>query len=155
VVKNSPDLVINDIQDVIKNNLRVCVLRSSTSETFLRERYVTARLVEKESIEQSYLGLDSEECDVVLTTTGTWMKNKGNIEYNKDCRKEWVGRVVQPNDAGFTIRDSAELCSSLVRDVFSLHLLEMKRDKTYNTIWNSKVSVTNNCQDIEASRTMP
>mmetsp|Transcript_38537 Transcript_38537/g.43171 ORF Transcript_38537/g.43171 Transcript_38537/m.43171 type:complete len:582 (+) Transcript_38537:128-1873(+) len=151
VVKNSPDLVINDIQDVIKNNLRVCVLRSSTSETFLRERYVTARLVEKESIEQSYLGLDSEECDVVLTTTGTWMKNKGNIEYNKDCRKEWVGRVVQPNDAGFTIRDSAELCSSLVRDVFSLHLLEMKRDKTYNTIWNSKVSVTNNCQDIEAS----
>lgn len=151
VIKNSPDLVINDIQDVIKNNLRVCVLQSSTSETFMRERYETARLVEKESIEKTYLGLDSEECDVVLTTIGTWTKNKGNIVYNQDCRKEWVGRVVQANDAGFTIRDSAELCSSLVRDVFSLHLLEMKRDKTYETIWNSEVSVTNNCQDVEDS----
>lgn len=151
VIKNTPDLVINDIQDVIKNNLRVCVLRSSTSETFMRERYETARLVEKETIEKSYLGLDSEECDVVLTTIGTWTKNKGNIVYNKDCRKEWVGRVVQPNDAGYTLKDSAELCSSLVRDVFSLHLLEMKRDKTFETIWNSEVSVTNNCQDIEDS----
>jgi len=151
VIKNTPDLVINDIQDVIKNNLRVCVLRSSTSETFMRERYETARLVEKETIEKSYLGLDSEECDVVLTTIGTWTKNKGNIVYNKDCRKEWVGRVVQANDAGYTLKDSAELCSSLVRDVFSLHLLEMKRDKTYETIWNSEVSVTNNCQDIEDS----
>lgn len=148
VIRNSPDVVINDIQDVIRNDLRVCVLRSSTSETFMRESYETARLVEKEKIVDTYLGLDSGDCDVVLTTIGTWMTKKGDIVYNEDCRKEWVGRVVQAMDAGFSLRDSAELCSSLVRDVFSLHLLEMKRDKTFATIWDSDITVTNNCEDI-------
>ena len=89
----------------------------------------------------------------MLTTIGTWESKKGDIVYNKDCRKEWVGRVVQFNDAGFSLRDSAELCSSLLRDVISLHLLEMKRDKTYDTIWNidRAKSVTNNCQDVEVA----
>ncbi len=153
VIRNTPDLVINDIQDVVKNDLRVCVWRSTTSETFMRDRYDTARLVQKDSLLDSYLGLDNDDCDVVLTTIGTWETRKGDIVYNKDCRKEWVGRVVQHNDAGFSLRDSVELCSSMLRDAISLHLLEMKRDKTYDTIWNTyrAKSVTNNCEDIENS----
>jgi len=151
VIKNSPGVVINDIQDVIKNDLSMCVLRGATSETYMKERYWSARLVEKESIGDTYLGLDSGDCDVVLTTIGTWKTKKLDIIFNKDCRKEWVGRIVQINDAGFSLRDSAELCASLVRDVFSLHLLEMKRDKTFDTIWDAHRadSATNNCQDIE------
>lgn len=154
VIKNSPGVVINDIQDVIKNDLSVCVLRGATSETYMRERYWSARLVEKESIGDTYLGLDSGDCDLVLTTISTWKTKKLDIIYNEDCRKEWVGRIVQINDAGFALRDSAELCASLVRDVFSLHLLEMKRDKTYETIWDTHRanSVTNNCQDIEDAK---
>jgi len=151
VIRNSPGVVINDIQDVIKNDLSVCVLQGATSESYMRERYSSARLVGKESIGDTYLGLDNGSCDVVLTTISTWKTKKLDIIYNEDCRKEWVGRIVQVNDAGFSLRDSSELCASLVRDVFSLHLLEMKRDKTYDTIWDTHRanSVTNNCQDIE------
>jgi len=153
VVRNTPAAVINNMQDVIKNDMSVCVLRGATSETFMRERYNTVRLVGKESILDTYLGVDSGDCDMVLTTTGTWDTKKGDIVYNEDCQKEWVGRHVQFIDAGFSLRDSSKLCSSLVRDVFSLHLLEMKLDKTYESIWNTHIanSETNNCQDIEAS----
>ncbi len=153
VIRNTPDVVINDIQDVVKNDLRVCVWRATTSEKFMRERYETAKLVQKDSLKDSYLGLDNGDCDIVLTTIGTWESKKGDIEYNKDCRKEWVGRVVQFNDAGFSLRDSVDLCTSLLRDAISLHLLEMKRDKTYDTIWNidRAKSVTNNCQDVEGA----
>ena len=147
VIRNSPDVVINDIQDVVKNDLRTCVWRSTTSETYMRERYETAQLVLKDSLEASYLGLDAGDCDIVLTTIGTWETKKSDLVYNKDCRKEWVGRVVQFNDAGFSLRDSVDLCSSLLRDVISLHLLEMKRDTTYTTIWDThrRKSATNNC----------
>jgi len=147
VIRNSPDLVINDIQDVVKNDLRTCVWRSTTSETYMRDRYETAQLVLKDSLEASYLGLDAGDCDIVLTTTGTWETKKSDLVYNKDCRKEWVGRVVQFNNAGFSLRDSVDLCSSLLRDVISLHLLEMKRDTTYTTIWDThrRKSATNKC----------
>lgn len=151
VIRNTPALVINDIQDVVKNNLRVCVWQGTTSENFMRDRYDTARIVPVDSLKASYLGLDEGICDVVLTTIGTWETKKGDIVYNKDCKKEWVGRVVQFNDAGFSLRDSVDLCSSMLRDALSLHLLEMKRDKTYDTIWNTHraKSVTNNCQDTK------
>lgn len=117
----------------------------------MRDRYDTARIVPVDSLKASYLGLDEGICDVVLTTIGTWETKKGDIVYNKDCKKEWVGRVVQFNDAGFSLRDSVDLCSSMLRDALSLHLLEMKRDKTYDTIWNTHraKSVTNNCQDTK------
>jgi len=148
VIRNTPQLVINDIQDVIKNDLRVCVLRDAAAEVFMRDNHDTAKIVEKETIEDTYLALDNDDCDVTLSTISTWETKKGDAVYNGDCRKEWAGRVVQPNDAGYSLRDSAELCSSLLRDIFSLHLLEMKRDKTYNTIWDTHraQSVTNNCQ---------
>jgi len=154
VIRNSPDLVINDIQDVVKNDLRTCVWRSTTSENYMRERYETAKLVLKDSLEDSYLGLDAGDCDIVLTTIGTWETKKSDLVYNADCRKEWVGRVVQFNDAGFSLRDSVDLCSSLLRDVISLHLLEMKRDKTYATIWDThrRKSATNNCNEDAADK---
>eukprot|EP00521_Asterionellopsis_glacialis_P006377 CAMPEP_0195283808 /NCGR_PEP_ID=MMETSP0707-20130614/2230_1 /TAXON_ID=33640 /ORGANISM="Asterionellopsis glacialis, Strain CCMP134" /LENGTH=540 /DNA_ID=CAMNT_0040343045 /DNA_START=123 /DNA_END=1745 /DNA_ORIENTATION=+ len=151
VTRNQPAIVINDIQDAIKNDMRFCVLQSSTSETFLTANYPTARLVRKDSIGDTYLALDTDDCDLVLTTVGTWNLKKRDIVYNEDCQKEWVGRVVEFVTAGFSIRDSAELCSSLLRDVLNLHMLEMKLDGTFDTIWEThqKLVTTNNCQDLE------
>jgi len=148
VIRNTPQLVINDIQDAIKNNLRVCVMRGTAAADYMRSNHDTATIVDKEDIIDTYLALDNDDCDVTLSTIGTWESKKGDVEHNRDCRKEWVGRVVQSNIAGYSLKDSAVLCSSLLRDVLSLHLLEMKRDKTYNTIWNihRAQSVTNNCQ---------
>jgi len=154
VIRSTPGLVINDIQDVIKNDLRLCVLRGGAADTFMMDQYPTAKLVGVENITGTYLAVDNGECDLVLSTMGTWETNKLDISTNKDCRKEWVGRVVQLNDAGFSIRDSAQLCSSLLRDVISLHLLEMKLDKTYDRVWDihREKSTTNDCKvtkDVE------
>jgi len=151
VIRNTPQLVIKDIQDAIKNNLRVCVMRDTAGAEYMRDNHDTARIVAKDSIKDTYLALDNDDCDVTLSTIGTWESKKGDVVHNGDCRKEWVGRIVQPNIAGYSLRDSAVLCSSLLRDVLSLHLLEMKRDKTYNTIWETHraQSVTNNCQGIK------
>mmetsp|Transcript_2396 Transcript_2396/g.3360 ORF Transcript_2396/g.3360 Transcript_2396/m.3360 type:complete len:424 (+) Transcript_2396:492-1763(+) len=151
VARNQPVVVINDIQDAIKNDFRFCVLQSSTSETFLKGKYPTARLVRKQSIGDTYLALDTFERDVVLTTIGTWNLKNRDIIYNEDCAKEWVGRVVQFATAGFSLKDSAQLCSSLLRDVLNLHMLEMKLDGTFDTIWemHQQLSTTNNCQDLE------
>jgi hypothetical protein len=147
IVQNTPALVINDIQDAIKNDLRFCVLRGSTSETYLTREYPTARFAQKDSIGDTYLAIDRGECDMVLTTVGTWESKRRDIVYNRDCQKQWVGRVVSFTTAGFTIRDSAGLCTSLLRDVLNLHMLEMKIDGTFDTIWDTHLekSATNNC----------
>lgn len=153
VIRNTPVITINEIQDVIKNDLRLCLMDGSAAETFIREQFQSLQIVEKTKIVDSYLGLDADDCDVLLTTIDTWQSKKNDIVYNEDCTKEWVGRVVQQNDAGFILRDSEKLCSSLLRDVFTLHLMEMKRDKTFQKIWDTEraKSVTNNCAAAGAS----
>jgi ABC-type amino acid transport substrate-binding protein len=147
IVQNTPALVINVIQDAIKNDLRFCVLTGSTSETYLTKEYPSARMVQKGTIGDTYLAIDRGECDLVLTTVGTWELKRRDIIYNGDCQKQWVGRVVSFTTAGFTIGDSAELCTSLLRDVLNLHMLEMKIDGTFDTIWDTyyEKSTTNNC----------
>jgi len=151
VIRNTSGIIINEIQDAIKHDLRICVMRGAPHEFFMRDNYDTARIVTKDSFLDTYLGLDNDDCDVLLTTAGTWKTSKGDIEYNSDCRKDWVGRVVQTNDAAYPMRDSPMFCSSLVRDTISLHLLEMKRDHTYDTIWDSHTaqSTTNNCKEAK------
>jgi len=99
VIENTPDVVINEIQDVIKNDLSLCLMRGTAADTLMTERYDMARIVPKESILDSYVGLDNGDCDVALTTIGTWQSKKLDIVHNKDCRKEWVGREVQNLDA--------------------------------------------------------
>jgi hypothetical protein len=147
IVQNTPALVINVIQDAIKHDLRFCVLRGSTSENYLTREYPTARMARKDSIDDTYLAVDRGECDMVLTTVGTWELKRRDMVFNGDCQKQWVGRVVQFTTAGFTIRDSAELCTSLLRDVLNLHMLEMKIDGTFDTIWDTyyEKKTTNNC----------
>lgn len=78
-----------------------------------------------------------KECDIIIDSKDGWRSKQLDIKANQGCKKGRVGRIVRPLEAGYSIRDSARLCSFLLRDVLSLHLLEMKIDKTFETIWNN------------------
>ena len=110
-------------------------MMSTTSDAFLSVNYPTARLVRRKSIAETYESVSKNECDIVLTTIGTWEMNSRSKKYNANCELEWVGRVVQFNAAGYALGDSERMCSSLLRDVIDLHMIEMKSDGIFDQIW--------------------
>lgn len=140
VVRNTPGIIITDITDAIRNDLSFCVLQSSTSEATLVTEYNAARVIQRESIAETYRSVVDGECDIVLTTVGTWRTYERNAQHNRGCSLEWVGRVVKPFSAGFSLRDSAQNCSSIFRDILSLHMVEMKLDRGDIVIWDQIIN---------------
>jgi len=156
IYRNAPTVIINDIADAVKADLSFCVMSSSTSQPYMDDMYQGARTVERDTISATYESVLNGECDIVLTTKGTWAKNELDPEVNKDCSLVWVGRKVSSNSAGFSLRDTSAYCSSLLRDVLSYHMIEMKLQKRDKVIWNRvqrKATNNYNCavQDMNGS----
>jgi hypothetical protein len=62
---------------------------------------------------------------------------------NGNCQMTWIGRVFQDGEDGFaTISDSGSLCTSLIRDVVNLLLVEMKDDGFIDRAWEGELDKT-------------
>jgi len=147
VLRNTPTLVVYDISDAIKYGMSFCVLESSTSEKTLREDYgqYPINIIPLPSIAETYHGVLNGDCDMVLTTVGTFQQYEVNPEFNPGCDSlEWVGRVVKPFVAGFSMRDSVVRCSSLLRDALSLHMIDLKLERRDDRIWDD---INGLCED--------
>ena len=107
----------------------------------MQESYPKGNYVPKESELEIFQGVENGECEIGLISMSSFKSNIKRKEYNLNCNIEWVGRQVQPNGASFTIRDSPYLCSSLLRDVLDIYLLEMIKDKSLEKIMESKPKV--------------
>jgi len=123
----------------------------SSSSTYFHRQFPNHGVVATPTIEDDFLYLDQGKCDIALVSLDTWELYKGYAEYNGECNKEWIGRTVQYAESGFSLMDSITHCSSLLRDVFNLYMVEMKQDGTYKEIWRNyrqrKSSVTCGLED--------
>jgi hypothetical protein len=136
-VRNTPAIQINTLNDAVKNNYRICVLTGSSSDEYL-SRYQGARVVRVAPLEKEvYTQLRDGKCDVAISTISSWKEFQTDASVNSDCRLAWIGRTIQNEDGGFATRsDSGSLCTSLIRDVLNLHMVEMKSDGFIDRAWD-------------------
>ena len=112
----------------------------------MQESYPKGNYVPKESELEIFQGVENGECEIGLISISSFKSYIKRKEYNPNCNIEWVGRQVQANGASFTIGDSPYLCSSLLRDVLDIFLLDMVKDKSLEKIMESQQELsTVNC----------
>jgi hypothetical protein len=130
VVQNTPKISVESVDEAVREGLSFCVLPGASSQVLVQQRYPSARFVDQfESEDEVYLGVRKGECDLALSSVGTWNRYRGRSDVNGECSLGWIGRVFRFLSGGFaTLSDSGTLCTNLIRDVLTVHLLEMQND---------------------------
>lgn len=137
VVEHTPTISIESIEDAVRMRAPICVLASTQTDNAVTNAFPNARLVRKRQEEDVYHGVSTGECTVAATTASAWNYYERQSQVNGACELQWVGRVFRNVPAGFGMRsDSGTLCTSLIRDVMNLHLLEMKQDGFMDEAWD-------------------
>ena len=132
VSKHTPSFQVDSVDEAVQLDLPICVMYSSAQDTLISDRYPNAQLIRRKldpntGTAPMYEALRRGDCKVLLTTLSTWESEQMASTHNPDCNLEWVGRVFKFLQAGMaTLSDSGTLCTSLIRDVLSLHLVEME-----------------------------
>jgi hypothetical protein len=124
---------IETVEDAVRLQVPICAIESASPAVLVQERFPTARLVLINDFERGYVAayeaLFAGNCRLVLTTITQWERDRRNPNANPHCDLQWVGRVFRFLPAGFaTQSDSGLKCTSLVRDVLGLHLIEMDEE---------------------------
>jgi hypothetical protein len=140
VVDKVSSIRIDSVEDAVRQGYRICVLDTSIADESLTREFPTAKIVRKLVEKDIYVGVRLEECEIALTSFSSWQEFSRDSSVNGDCQMTWIGRVFRDGEAGFaTISDSGSLCTSLIRDVVNLLLVEMKDDGFIDRAWENEL----------------
>lgn len=154
VVRATLEPIVNDIQDVIDQQLPICVHATSYSETYLKERYpgIEPYLVLK-PVKELYNSLNSGECEIMVAYKQDFEASLRRESDNPRCTLEWQGRQVQPLVDGFATKlDPAVLCTDLVNEVFNYYIKEMTDNGYLEHIWQEHSAYYSDEGHCEAKR---
>jgi len=159
IAKNSFQLEIDDISEVLKPQKMICVERGTGPVDSFKVKYPGAKhlLLEYNSPTEMYAGLNNRDCSVILTSLEGWNTDRRDDQLNIKCSMEWIGRSVETMPASFAVLSSSERCTSLLNDVVDWHLIYMKADGVVADIWKTwrDNSLSNTCsstlQESESS----
>ena len=155
LLQESTEVEIEVIEDAIHRNYRICVSRGTPDVLAIKAKYPTGRYIEKESQLQVYEAVHNGECDIGLGDLSSYQSFKNKIEYNPNCNIQWIGREITSTKASFGIKASEEYCTSFLREVLNLHLLEMYSDGTMKSIIKTEQDKkTNNCESDDQSTSL-
>jgi hypothetical protein len=128
---------ITTLDDAVKRNYRICVVTGTTADEFVSRFHQRARIVRTATEKEVYSQLQEDKCDIAITAVSSWNEYRTDRSVNGDCRLTWIGRSIQNHDGGFATKsDSGTLCTSLIRDVLNLHMVEMKIDGFIDRAWD-------------------
>lgn len=148
VVRNTPEQRIDSLQEAVRLNVPMCVWKSSQTDvsvskqfpTYTRNRELWKRMNSAKAV---YEGLASGECEIAVTEVSTWDLFQHDESVNGDCQLQWIGRPFQALPASFGVKgDAGTFCTSLLRDVFNLHLHDMQNDGTLEELWDEHIQQT-------------
>eukprot|EP00978_Attheya_sp_CCMP212_P001917 scaffold3990_cov54-Attheya_sp.AAC.5 len=149
VAKNAPSIQINSVDDAVKRNLMLCVYGGTqTDEAFTSSYPRYTNVIRKELESDVFLGVLNDECVVAVTTDYAWQYYERQGDINSGCKMEQIGRTFMFVSAGFaTILDAGTSCTSLIRDVFNVHIMRMQDDGELKTLVHDFLqrTETNNC----------
>jgi len=146
LVNDNRKMTIERFPDVMKYDYRVCVWRGGEDTLAIRKAHPDARYVEKENELEMYQGLVSGECEIALVSKESHERYVNKKEYNPTCGLKVVGFPVRVGMASFNLRSSMDLCSSIVREVLDIFLLEITEDGTLDKIKKDCYQGSQDCE---------
>ena len=141
-IENFEELMNKEYQEYY-----VCVPRYSAGSILMQTAYPTVNYIRKESELDIFEGVNSGKCKIGVITFSFFKTAVNDNNFNPHCHLEWVGRKVTSEKASFVINDSYDRCSSLLRDVLDIYLLEIMRDKTLDKIFANHNTIKNDSCD--------
>lgn len=146
-------LIVSSVDDAVRYGLSMCAFQGSNQERTVLQYYPNAKLVPVTSASDLYMGVHNGVCDFALTGKSYWDIAKYQEDSNPGCELQWVGRAFENILSGFATRaDTGIKCTSLLRDVFNLHIREMKEDGIFSDVWSEyyRKTSTNQCDPTKA-----
>ena len=144
VIRNTPDVRIESLDQAIALQQRLCIWRSSGTDVAVTNTYPAYATSEYVHRSDSTLGLFQDlrdgKCDIAVTEVSTWDVFSTDERVNGDCGLSWIGRPFQSIPASFAVKgDAGTFCTSLLRDVFNLYLHDMQSDGTIDALWKEHI----------------
>ena len=145
---------VQSVAQSVQLNRRMCVWRASQTDDSITKAFPTyassPRFI-RTSQRGVYEGLRNGECEIALTEMSTWDVFQNDQEVNPDCNLQWIGRPFQNIPASFGVKsDAGDLCTSLLRDVFNLHLHNMQVDGTIDRLWREHAAFSATVDCVES-----
>ena len=133
--KSFNNVVVGTLEDALRHNTPVCVMRSSIMDEFVSRRYPDMVVVRKDTERAMFDALrlpwyqSNQGCGAVITLKGIYQTYKHNKEVNWDCSLRTENRVIRTLPTGFANAvDAGTYCTSLISTVLNLHMTEMIND---------------------------
>jgi Ligand-gated ion channel len=130
---------IDSVATAIRRSSSVCVLKGAVVESVLKARYTNLKLVGKETYEEIFAALDSQnkECDAAALEANDLRLNQHNKLFNRDCSLSSNERPQVRISAGMAMAiDTGRFrCTSLISAVLDYHLQQMIYDGFVEEAW--------------------
>jgi len=142
VVRSQGEPAVADIEDAIRQRLRICVHATSYSETYLKETYPSIEpLLVPMPKDELYSALRGGQCELMVAYKQNFDTSVRRREDNPTCTLQWQGRKVQPLMDGFATKlDPALFCTDLVNEVFNYYIREMTDNGYMAHLWEEHIN---------------
>ena len=129
VIQNAPESPIQTIDDAVSGQVPMCVWEGVALHDFVLKKYPKGIYIPTQNANGAFEGLREGKCGLALVSVNEWKQAEINKIVNPDCNMEWIGRVINFQEAGFAVKsDSGRMCTSVIQDVLNLHLVDMESD---------------------------
>ena len=141
---------IETVNDIVRMSMSICVYGDSAAHEVLQKVYATAIIVSKDNETETLTGLRAGDCDFALVTKSGWDMLQRMDKVNDGCALTRIGsRPFKSYDAGFAMQSAGPYCTTIVRNVFNLHLQNMTDDKTIEKFWDLYLEKRQLGQDMD------
>ncbi|CAB9513194.1 receptor subunit 1 [Seminavis robusta] len=119
-------VLVDSMEAAVVYNYGVCTVENTNLDFYIRDTYSKARRETRVDDSEVFKSLRNGECDLAATYASVWQKVQVIEEYNPQCDLVWVGEKIKSIKSGFAVvADAGDKCSSLVRHVVNLFLVEI------------------------------
>jgi hypothetical protein len=131
VLENQAEQQWTDIDDVLKDQARVCASRSGSSGRWLLNHHPSySHIVNAGGGIDTIRKMVKGKCDVAIVWQLNYDIAKMKEEYNGNCLLQKIGPKLDTKFGGWSTFISDERCTALVHDVLHMFLQEMKEKGT-------------------------
>jgi hypothetical protein len=146
---------VSSINGAIKAGLSICIHDGSASETIVMSLFpqlrTYAKLVNCSTIDEMYLKLDNEGCDLLVGTRQEFEIYK--VQKRFGCGLLQVGDDLHISSANFAIKFDPLNCDSVLAYVMKIHLHAMSVDGNITELWDSYIdAIEGTCASVDDDR---
>mmetsp|Transcript_18546 Transcript_18546/g.27819 ORF Transcript_18546/g.27819 Transcript_18546/m.27819 type:complete len:572 (-) Transcript_18546:378-2093(-) len=129
---------IQTVEDIVNAGLTMCILGDSAKHQVIKQSFPNSVLHEVPTEKDVFVALNKGLCNYAITAASAWEEFERSDEINSKCNLFRVGKVFRNYEAGFASKvDVGNYCTSLLKEVLHLHLLQMSEDGFLRNAWEN------------------